>query len=266
MTFDRVRSLRAGCAAVRAILRGTVATAIALLAFELSSKVLAQPTIAHPTAATREGAELYALHCSSCHGTRFEGSENAPPLLKAGAARVDFWLGTGRMPAILPADVEAEHQRPQFAQPQIDALVAYISAASPGGPAIPRVGFIFANNDLAHGRELFAENCQACHGAMAQGGSVGYGVVAPDLYRATVIQVAEAIRTGPGVMPRFGAATFSQTDLDALVHYVNVLQTQRADPGGFNLANIGPVAEGLVGWVLGLGVLLGIARFIGTTT
>ena len=50
------------------------------------------------------------------------------------------------------------------------------------------------------------------------------------------------------------------------MHYVTFLQTALPHPGGFTLANIGPVAEGLVGWVFGMGLLLGIARLIGSTT
>ena len=122
----------------------------------------------------------------------------------------------------------------------------------------------FGPGNLVRGRAIYAANCQACHGAMGQGGSVGYGYIAPPLYAASVTQVAEAIRTGPGPMPRFGPSVLSQSDLDAVVHYVNVLQTQQADPGGFNLANLGPVAEGFVAWVFGLGALVGVIRLIGS--
>lgn len=212
---------------------------------------------------TRSGQALYETRCSSCHGVRFGGSSIAPPLTGVGAAAVDFWLSTGRMPAMVPQNVQAMHATPQFSPAQIDAIVRYVTTASPGGPPIPHLDAVAG---VTRGRALYAENCQACHGAMGQGGDVGYGYIAPSLYRASAIQTAEAIRTGPGPMPRFGPAALSQRDLDALAGYVAFLQTEQHDPGGFNLGNVGPVAEGLVAWVFGLGTLLGVIRWIGSTS
>jgi len=45
------------------------------------------------------GRELYGLRCASCHGVDLAGSQDAPPLLQVGAANVDWWVSTGRMPA-----------------------------------------------------------------------------------------------------------------------------------------------------------------------
>ena len=118
--------------------------------------------------------------------------------------------------------------------------------------------------NLARGRTLFIENCSACHGATAQGGSVGYGWTAPSLDRATVTQVAQAIRIGPGVMPRFDEHALSDRDINDIVRYVNVLQTNVPNAGGLPLRGLGAVAEGLVAWVLGMGVLIVIIRLVGT--
>jgi len=251
---------------VRLALRGFVLCIVAISVIGSVSGVEAQPTVAKPTQQIREGRELYGVHCSSCHGMRLEGSALAPTLFHVGAAAVDYWVGTGRMPAMVPPNVQAMHERPQFSQEQIDALVAYVTTVSPGGSAIPQVGNLDASGNLQRGRAIFAANCQACHGAMGEGGSVGYGHVAPSLYHASVTQVAEAVRIGPGQMPPFSEALLSQRDLEALVHYVNVLQTQTTNPGGFTLANMGPFAEGLVAWVFGMGALLVVVRLIGSNT
>jgi ubiquinol-cytochrome c reductase cytochrome c subunit len=40
------------------------------------------------------------------------------------------------------------------------------------------------------------------------------------------------------------------------------LQTQK-DPGGFGLGRIGPVSEGLWGWLVGIGLLVCVAVWIG---
>ena len=51
-------------------------------------------------------------------------------------------------------------------------------------------------------------------------------------------------------------------DVDDLAWYVNYLQTQPNNPGGLALANIGPVAEGFVAWVFGIGLLVLLVRQI----
>ena len=49
------------------------------------------------------GAELFAIHCSSCHGIDGQGVEDRGPTLEdEGAAAADFVLRTGRMPMADP--------------------------------------------------------------------------------------------------------------------------------------------------------------------
>ena len=43
---------------------------------------------------------------------------------------------------------------------------------------------------------------------------------------------------------------------------MNALQEQK-DPGGFGLGRLGPVSEGLWGWLVGIGLLVGVAVWIG---
>jgi ubiquinol-cytochrome c reductase cytochrome c subunit len=64
---------------------------------------------------------------------------------------------------------------------------------------------------------------------------------------------------GPGAMPRF---TFDDTDRDALLAYVDFLRTAPA-PGGAPIGGFGPVAEGFVAVVIGLTLLVLVARFVG---
>jgi ubiquinol-cytochrome c reductase cytochrome c subunit len=208
------------------------------------------------------GEGLYDTHCSSCHGAHLDGSIIAPPLLQKSAADVDFMLRTGRMPAAVPGPQQLQ-QRPQFDDAQIRSLVAYVVAAGHGNAVLPSV----RPGNVARGRSLFAANCQACHGVTAHGASVGSSEVAPSLMSVAPQQIAEAVRVGPGVMPAFGTDVVKQRDLDDLVSYVALLQQQSYanNPGGLQLANIGPVAEGFVGWVFGIGLLVLLCRRIGTT-
>lgn len=212
------------------------------------------------------GAALYATYCSSCHGDRGQGSSVAPSLIGRSAADVHFMLDTGRMPAAAP-NVNEIPRVARFTPAQMDAIVSYVLHFSPQAPssALPLV----MPGNILSGRRLFAENCAPCHGAAGDGASVGSDDVAPSLRTATVFQVAESIRSGPGVMPRFGTDVLSDRDVSDIAHYVNFMQTQGNAPdgpnaGGFALAHAGPVAEGFVGWLFGLGALVLFIRRIGT--
>jgi ubiquinol-cytochrome c reductase cytochrome c subunit len=65
--------------------------------------------------------------------------------------------------------------------------------------------------------------------------------------------------TGPGQMPVFALA---DEDLDAVATYVDYLQ-RAPNPGGFSIGGIGPVPEGFVGWVAGMGALLVVVILVG---
>ncbi|MBV8374755.1 MAG: c-type cytochrome [Candidatus Eremiobacteraeota bacterium] len=213
-----------------------------------------------------EGAQLYATSCASCHGDRGQGSAVAPALISVPAVYVHFMLDSGRMPAPAP-NVGGIPRSPRFTDEQMTQIVNYVMSFSPQPPdrSLPLV----LPGDVNRGRRLFAENCAQCHGAAGDGASVGSGDVAPSLATATVFQVAEAIRAGPGVMPRFGPDVLSDRDVDDIAHYVNFVQTHGGVPdgpnaGGFPLAHVGPVAEGFVAWLFGLGALVLFVRRIGT--
>jgi ubiquinol-cytochrome c reductase cytochrome c subunit len=213
------------------------------------------------SAQTVDGARIYGERCSSCHGLSLHGTSDGPPLLGVGAGYVDFMLRTGRMPAAVPTG-QPLHERALLDDTQIRAVVTYVVHAGGGSAALPVVRL----GNAVHGRTAFVNNCQACHGVSGRGASVGYAEVAPSLLQATPQEIAEAIRAGPGVMPRFGHDTIDDTTVDDVVAYVALLKQRdpRIGFGGFQIGEIGPVAEGFVGWAVGLGVLLLMCRWIGT--
>ena len=224
----------------------------------------------HPAAAVQAGAaeggdirrgqELFAPGCSSCHGLQGEGTRRAPSLLGVGAASVDFWVSTGRMPLKTSGDRQAVRKPPEYDRRQIDDLIAYVTSLKPGGPPVPELDLSTA--DLVEGGELFRANCAACHGAVGIGGALASGRQAPPLRPASAIQVGEAVRIGPGAMPSFGPDTFSHDQLEAVVRYVESLD-HPDDEGGSGLGHAGPIPEGFVGWLAGLGVLLLACYWIG---
>lgn len=225
-------------------------------------KTLAPDFATHPTAAElREGAQLYSVHCSSCHGMNAEGSALAPPLRNVDAALVDFELRTGRMPAEVPHQQEYDRP-PAFTRAQMNAIVSYVMTKSTGEKMLPAVQL---PGKLEAGRRVFEENCQQCHAATGHGNAVGYRNVAPSLMDASPMQIAEAVRVGPDVMPAFGPKVVNDAALSDVITYIEYLQHGKYNPGGLQLANLGPVPEGFIAWTLGIGLLVLLIRRIGTT-
>jgi ubiquinol-cytochrome c reductase cytochrome c subunit len=216
-----------------------------LLPFALSA-LLASAALSPAAAA---GKLAFQTRCASCHGEDLRGGVNAPSLRGVGAADLDFSMVTGRMPAALPW-LEVGHRGPQIGQREIESIEAYVTSIAPGGPPIPEVA---TGGNIVHGRELFAQNCEHCHGVDGTGASLGDGVWAPALQAASITQVAEAIRVGPGDMPKFAPSQLDDPALGDLATYVSSLDTDAAT-AAFPLRSSGPVPEGLYGW-LGIGAL-----------
>jgi ubiquinol-cytochrome c reductase cytochrome c subunit len=210
----------------------------------------ASPT-APPDALVDRGHHLFLTSCSSCHGSRGQGTEQGPPLINAGAAAASFQLTTGRMPLTDPS-AQPVRKPPAFRPAEIDALVAYVASLG-DGPPIPDVDPAAGN--LSRGGVLFRSNCAACHSTTGVGGALSYGSDAPSLKEATPQQVGEAMRSGPGQMPVFGPDTLSGHQVDSIARYVGYLQDPD-DPGGFSLGRIGPITEGMVALLVGIPLLL----------
>jgi ubiquinol-cytochrome c reductase cytochrome c subunit len=206
-----------------------------------------------------QGQRLYLDGCSSCHGAGARGIRDRGPALRGvGEISADFYLRTHRMPMENPTDEPIRRPQTFYSDREIRAIVAFVGSF--GGPRIPRVDA--ARGDLPHGRELFTEHCAGCHQIVGQGGIVP-GAFVPNLEKSKPVDVAEAVRVGPYVMPTF--ATLTQQDVDDLARYVQ--QTHDPEhPGGWALGHIGPVPEGMVTFLLGLAALLLGIRIIGERT
>ena len=252
MSVQRDRRAAGGLVAFVAIVLGWVLTGASSPARpdSRSAEVVGQVT-------GGEGVALYLESCAACHGPGGVGSVDAPALIGVGAASEDFMLRTGRMPLAAP-DAPMVRRDPVFNDEQIRALVEYVAGLG-DGPAIPAVQVTGA--DLATGRDLFIGSCAACHGAGAGGDAVGGGFVAPPLLGVDPVTVGEAIRIGPGAMPVFGPGQISDEELNAIAAYLIYLREDAA-PGGLTIGGAGPVVEGYVAWLVGIGLLLLAARRI----
>jgi ubiquinol-cytochrome c reductase cytochrome c subunit len=253
--ISRRRHPAAGYAAIAG---GLVVAGVLYGAFSGGSASAAAP--AQASTQVSQGQSLFEESCATCHGLDAQGTAEAPSLIGAGAAAVDFQMSTGRMPA---KELSAENDRKPttFTQTQIYDIAAYVASLG-GGPAIPAPSQVStAGANTALGEELFSTNCAQCHGFAGAGGALTYGKTAPSLNAATPTQIYEAMLTGPEAMPVFGDGTVTPAEKKDIIAYVTDTRAE-ANPGGFSLGRTGTVTEGLLGWLGGLGFLVLIAMWL----
>jgi ubiquinol-cytochrome c reductase cytochrome c subunit len=218
-----------------------------------------------PDSLVSRGQVLYGVQCESCHQADGQGqaAQGIPSLRGVGSAAVDFYISTGRMPEATLAR-QAPRKPVSISAGDRAALIAYVTSSWPGGPDIP-TSDLAGPAQLANGGDLFRTNCSACHGAVGAGSALAYGAFAPSLHEATPVEVAEAVRVGPGNMPVFDAGTLSEAQVADIVAYVTYLH-HPDDRGGAGLGHTGPIAEGFVGLLFGLAGLVGVAAWVGHRT
>jgi ubiquinol-cytochrome c reductase cytochrome c subunit len=206
------------------------------------------------TASIDAGKAIYDRSCITCHGSNLQGvPHRGPSLIGVGSAAVFFQVHTGRMP-LVRQEAEAQDKPPVFDEKQIDQLGAYVQANG-GGPNVNDIPGNLRDGDLAQGGEMFRLNCASCHNTVGEGGALSSGKAAPSLLNADDKTIYTAMLTGPENMPVFGDNQLTPADKASIITYVQTIKEQ-ADPGGAGIGRIGPVGEGLVIWVVGVGILM----------
>jgi ubiquinol-cytochrome c reductase cytochrome c subunit len=220
--------------------------------------VLAAPAAANSPGVVhaKSGAALYAANCAKCHGPHGEGYK-APKLAGVGALSADFYLRTGAMP-LLRVGEQPNRSRVLFTERELRALIAYVAGLGPG-PPVPKPNPGTAT--LSRGFELFTSHCAGCHQIAAEGGFVT-GARVPPLENATPTQIAEAVRIGPYLMPRFSERALPSRVVDAFIRYVEYAK-HPVNRGGWSHGELGPVPEGMVTWFIAIVVLVGTCVVIG---
>jgi ubiquinol-cytochrome c reductase cytochrome c subunit len=238
----------------------------ALLTVGATFSVASATTSAETTAVDRsvqieEGRQIFLKGCSSCHGLNAEGAQIAPSLIGVGAASVDFQVGTGRMP-MADMSTQAMRKDPIYNAEETAALAAYVATLAPG-PAIPGESELNFERDgsTAEGGELFRNNCAMCHNFAGQGGALSQGKYAPTLMGVEPKHIYEAMVTGPQSMPVFSDKTITPEEKLSIIKWIKAAEKE-PNLGGASLGRVGPVTEGLLGWVLGLGMLIGVAVWL----
>ncbi|WP_030616588.1 cytochrome bc1 complex diheme cytochrome c subunit [Streptomyces sclerotialus] len=216
--------------------------------------------------AIKEGKKLFAVGCASCHGTGGQGTSDGPSLVGVGAAAVDFQVGTGRMPAQQPG-AQVPRKKNIYSQAEIDQLAAYVASLG-AGPSVPsKSDYSKDGADIGKGGELFRTNCAQCHNFTGKGGALTNGKFAPSLDGVDPKHIYEAMETGPQNMPSFGDGSLSKANKKDIVAYLGEVNGDKtASPGGMDLGGLGPVSEGLFGYIFGLGALVAVAIWVAART
>ena len=214
--------------------------------------------LAAPSALAERGSSLFAENCASCHGATGQGvRERGPSLHGVGARAADFYLRTGYMPLQGPGD-QPSRSRVLFDDGQIRAMVRYIASLG-GGPGIPIPHP--ERGSVAVGQKVFLDHCAGCHQIVAEGGYVT-GARVPPLEDANARQIAEAVRIGPYLMPRFSTKQIGDAQLDSLIAYVDYAK-HPDDRGGWSIGHLGPWPEGMITWLVAAASLVALCVVIG---
>jgi len=220
-----------------------------------------------------QGRELFLVSCSFCHGQNGEGvrtsggNQLGPSLIGVGAAAVDFQVGTGRMPMAQPGQ-QAPDKGVVFDDEETAAMAAYVASLGPG-PAVPDAsdysleGLSAGERQeaIVRGGQIFLTNCTACHNFTGAGGAMPRGGAAPTILGVEEKYVYEAMLTGPQSMPNFSNGNLTPEEKRDVIAYLQSIDDTPAY-GGFGMGGLGPVAEGMYAWLLGIGVLVGFAVWI----
>ena len=254
------------------------AAAIALVALLLCSPAYAQPSggIVKPqnesSLGLRDlGAQLFAGNCSSCHGSLGGGvappasirgasgitKGQGPSLRGVGALAADFYLRTGYMPLGNPHD-QPWTNRSLWNARERRALTQYVASLGPG-PGIPHPRP--EEGSVSDGQRLFTEHCAGCHQVAGAGGMVTRARV-PPITQVDPVEIAEAVRIGPYVMPTFTQQALSDPELNSVIAYVK--SVHKHDNGGWATGRVGPIPEGMITWFIAAVALVALCMVIGT--
>jgi|tagenome__1003787_1003787.scaffolds.fasta_scaffold20970213_2 ubiquinol-cytochrome c reductase cytochrome c subunit len=248
-----------------------------VLALAVAAPAAAQPSIGidkpenESSLNPRElGAQLFAGNCSSCHGSLGGGvappsyirgaggvKGQGPSLRGVGALAADFYLRTGYMPLGDPHD-QPWTNRTLWNVRERRALTQYVASLG-AGPGIPHPHP--ERGSVSEGQQLFTEHCAGCHQVAGSGGMLT-GARVPTLTNLDPVEIAEAVRIGPYVMPTFTQQALSDSQLDSVIAYIG--SSNKHDNGGWALGRVGPIPEGTVTWLIAAVALVALCMVIGT--
>jgi ubiquinol-cytochrome c reductase cytochrome c subunit len=258
---SRMRRRVSGALALSLAL-GTVGVAYATVAAAAAPKAQAASNApSDDPVEIRKGRQLFEQGCITCHGRNLQGvTDQGPSLIGVGEAAVYFQVATGRMP-VARQEAQIPRKKPKYDEAQVLQMAAYVQSVG-GGPRIPTGNLRGDDANLAEGGELFRLNCASCHNFAGRGGALSAGKYAPSLSEASDLTIWTAMLSGPQNMPVFGDNQLTTDQKQAITNYVQTLKGER-DAGGSSIGRLGPVPEGLVIWIVGIGAIMLMIVWIG---
>ncbi len=219
-----------------------------------------------PASFIAPGQALFASNCSSCHGREANGSTGVAPNLQGlGAGTVDFWVSTGRMP-LANASIEPVRKPPRFNRLQTLEIAAWVQSLTPGvgtqvpdrqhrGPPTSRPA---TPSSPSTARPATPSPVQGTRWPRAPSPRASIWPLRPRWSKPSGRVRATCPTSGPATSPTPRHGTSPPTSPACIQHPAN--------PGGFGLGGIGPVGEGFVGLLLGVGGLMLVCFWIGNRT
>jgi ubiquinol-cytochrome c reductase cytochrome c subunit len=259
---SRMRRRVTGALAL-ALALGSVGVAYATVAAAAAPKAQTATAAGAPAepVEVRAGRQLYETGCITCHGQNLQGITNrGPSLIGSGEAAVYFQVATGRMP-VAKQEAQVPRKKPKYDEAQTLQIAAYVQSVG-GGPQLPTGNLRGSDANLAEGGELFRLNCASCHNFAGRGGALSAGKYAPPLTEASDLTIWTAMLSGPQNMPVFSDNQLTTEQKQAITNYVQTLKAEK-DPGGSAIGRLGPVPEGLVIWIVGIGAIMLMILWIG---
>lgn len=226
---------------------------------------------------------------------------NGPDLREVGSAAINFQVSTGRMPSMDP-DTQMPRKDMVMSEEDLTKLIAFYDAQirnNGAGADVPlevpgsapqRADFVDEDLDAEEidalyeealeayeaeydayiegpdnadmGMKLYLTNCAHCHSWSGGGGALTDGRWAPEIHDSTPREIYEAMVSGPGAMPMFSDGVISPEEKQELISYVKTLQAEPSAGGIFDLERVGQVAEGFIGWTVGLSLIIACAIWI----
>ncbi len=187
-----------------------------------------------------------------------------PSLVGVGESATYFQVSTGRMPAT--GQGAEENRKPskftEAAGPRRSPRTSSRSAADRRSRRAACASTRPSTASWPRAASCSASTARRATASTGKGAPLSAGKVAPSLNDATDKQIYAAMQSGPENMPVFSDNQLTPEQKKEIITYIQTLKASK-DPGGNGIDRIGPVSEGLVIWVLGIGFMVGTILWIG---
>lgn len=170
------------------------------------------------------GKNIFLVQCSQCHGITAEGMDGK-------AQNLTRW---GKEDGIIDTIKHGSKGLEYMAGEMTEMPLSDEDARAISAFVMQEISEVKSTRyplDVAKGKQMFAENCAACHGDNGKGNGGGIDGFAPDLSKyGTPAFLAEVLNKGKkgniGIMPSFDYASFAPAQIEALNVFIRSLESE----------------------------------------